>query len=77
MASAALLAVLATRALEASKVARAAEPQAPRPGERPALRVGPSAAARPTRVRLGRLRQRLPASPSTSARPRPRSCAGG
>jgi hypothetical protein len=70
MASAALLAVLGARALEASKVAQAAERRAPRAGGTRALRTGPSPVARPTRGPQ-RFRRGLLASPSTTVRPRP------
>ncbi len=71
MASAPLLAVLATRALEASKASRAAEQPAPRPRETPAVPAPHGQPDRPRARGLGRLRRRLSAYLPTAARPRP------
>ena len=63
MAAGPLFAVLAIRALDASKAARAAERPTPRAPETPALRVDPA-----PRRRLGL--GRILANPSATARPR-------
>ena len=74
MAAAPLFAVLATRALDASKAARAAERRAPRARDMAALgrAAGPSRRLDRSRARgMDRLRRTLIATLSAVARPRP------
>jgi len=73
MPAAPLFAVLATRALDASKAARAAERQAPRARETPARDVAHAPRRSPERPHApgpDRLRRRILAHLPTTARPR-------
>ena len=74
MAAGPLFAVLATRALDASKAARAAERQAPRAPKTPAREVATTPRSSPERQHAPgpeRLRRRILAHLTATARPRP------